>query len=123
MIVPGNEGLSELPFQESRKVQEFQRERINSSSKTAGGFGVRIGMQANNNSAKLREVKKNLSDLFVRYPYHPCDWWLYLHENHKQSPQMYLNIPVSWMVWAMNLLILGFKNLLVTQVLPKPSLQ
>ena len=82
MIVPGNEGLSELPFQESRKVQEFQRESINSSCKTAGGFGVRIGMQANKNSKKLREVKKKLSDLFVRYPYHPCDWWIYLHENH-----------------------------------------
>jgi len=38
-------------------------------------------------SKKLREVKKNISDLFVRYPYHPCDWWIYPHENHKKLPK------------------------------------
>ena len=61
MIVPGNDSLSALPFQESRKMQEFQRERINSSSKTVGVFGVSM--------ATLRSPAKSytFSGLYIRW--------------------------------------------------------
>ena len=31
------------------------------------------------------------ADSLVHIPYHPCDWYIYLHENHKNQPFTYMN--------------------------------